>query len=51
MTIFFEVVEWLIALAIFLAGSYFIIESSKMIDEKKMRHRKGLTDYYDNEIK
>jgi large-conductance mechanosensitive channel len=29
---------------------YVTILSSKMIDEKKERQRKGLTDYYDNKI-
>ena len=28
-----------------------LIESSNIIEEKKQRQRKGLTDYYDNPIK
>lgn len=29
---------------------YFVLESANMIQDKKDRQRKGLTDYYDNPI-
>ena len=34
-----------------LVALWFVLESSNMVDEKKQRQRKGLTDYYDNPIK
>lgn len=38
--------------SIFLCSMFLVVwESCRMIDEKKQRQRKGLTDYYDNPIK
>jgi hypothetical protein len=43
--------QYLAAITVGLALGWIVWESSKMIDEKKQRQRKGLTDYYDNPIK
>ena len=46
-----EIIQGLFAIALAIIFSLIVWESSKMIEEKKERQRKGLTDYYDNLIK
>lgn len=43
-----EIIQFLVTLPFLILGSLFVWESSMMIEEKKERQRKGLTDYYDN---
>ena len=45
-----EFIQMSFAIILLLVGGWFVWESSKAIEEKKERQRKGLTDYYDNPI-
>jgi hypothetical protein len=45
-----EVINNVFALILLSIFAWAVYESSKMIDEKKQRRKKGLTDYYDNPI-
>jgi len=44
------VLELIITVVVFAIGLRVCYESCLMIEEKKQRQRKGLTDYYDNPI-
>ena len=46
-----ELIQHVIAVVLLIALAWIVWESSKMIQEKKERHRKGISDYYDNPIK
>ena len=46
-----DIIPHAIALLILVFLGYLVWESSKMIQEKKERQRKGISDYYDNPIK
>ena len=46
-----DIIQHAIALLILVFLGYLVWESSKMIQEKKERQRKGISDYYDNPIK
>jgi hypothetical protein len=46
-----DVIQGFMAIIILTVMAWVVWETSKMIDEKKQRQRKGLTDYYDNLIK
>ena len=43
--------QYATALVLILVFCWILWESTMMIEEKKERRRKGLTDYYDNPIK
>jgi len=45
-----ETINQLMGIGILLFMTAVVWESTKMIQEKKERQRKGLTDYYDNPI-
>lgn len=45
-----DITNALMGIGVLLFMLAIVIESSKMISEKKERQRKGLTDYYDNPI-
>jgi len=45
-----EIIQHGFAIVILVVMGWIVWETSKMIDEKKQRQRKGLTDYYDNPI-
>ena len=44
------ILQYLIGLPIVVLGAIAVWQSSVIIEEKKERQRKGLTDYYDNPI-
>lgn len=46
-----DIIPHTIALLILIFLGFLVWESSKMIQEKKERQRKGISDYYDNPIK
>ena len=46
-----DIIQHAIALLILIFLGFLVWESSKMIQEKKERQRKGISDYYDNPIK
>lgn len=46
-----DIIPHTIALLILILLGFLVWESSKMIQEKKERQRKGISDYYDNPIK
>ena len=46
-----EFIQHGIAIIIVVIMFWVLWETTKMVDEKKQRQRKGLTDYYDNPIK
>jgi hypothetical protein len=46
-----DFIQGFMAVIILIIMAWVVWETSKMIDEKKQRQRKGLTDYYDNLIK
>ena len=46
-----DFIQGFMAVIILIIMAWVVWETSKMIDEKKQRQRKGLTDYYDNPIK
>ena len=46
-----ELIQHVIAVVLLIALAWIVWESSKMIQEKKERQRKGISDYYDNPIK
>lgn len=44
------IIQYLIGLPIVVLGGIAVWQSSMIIEEKKERQRRGLTDYYDNPI-
>ena len=46
-----DIIQHASALLILIFLGFLVWESSKMIQEKKERQRKGISDYYDNPIK
>lgn len=46
----FDFLPLVLGIYLIILAGYFIWESAVMIEEKKDRQRKGLTDYYDNPI-
>ena len=46
-----DFIQGFMAVIILIIMAWVVWETSKMIDGKKQRQRKGLTDYYDNPIK
>ena len=46
-----EFIQGFIAIIFLIIMSWIVLESTMIIEEKKQRQRKGLTDYYDNPIK
>ena len=46
-----DIIQHSVALLILIFLGFLVWESSKMIQEKKERQRKGISDYYDSPIK
>ena len=47
----YDIISYIFTGLLIFGFSMFAYESCRMVDEKKQRQRKGLTDYYDNPIK
>ena len=45
-----DFIQYGFSIVILIIMGLIVLESNKMISEKKERQRKGLTDYYDNPI-
>ena len=43
--------EFVAGIIVCLGMLWLLLESTKLVEEKKERQRKGLTDYYDNPIR